>query len=186
MRQYPFSWYILRIYLLYTGFYRAIIQYSSRSRLSNSSRITLQFKCPQLYYTIINLFIALVGLVTYRYLPFSSRATQQGLLRLGFFARMGLQRRWCCLIGVLRSALLLVRQRVLLLGQVPQISFFIRLSTLRYLLCLALSPRIRFPVPQLWPSIVWLILSQQLLGIPRRSYRPSSAILYILYRRLRI
>ena len=67
-RQYSFSQYILRIYLLYTSSYRAIIQYSSRSRLLNRGRIALSFKYLQLYYTIVSLFIVLISLVTYKYL----------------------------------------------------------------------------------------------------------------------
>ena len=146
-KQYPFSLYIFRVCLLYASSYKAIIQYSSRLKLLNRGRITLQFKYPQLYYTIVNPFITY--LVTYRCLPFMSGASQPGLLQLGFSARMGLWPYWCFLTGILRSVLLLVGLMVLLLGQKPQISSIRQLFTCLYLPCLSPSPYRRFPVAQL-------------------------------------
>ena len=146
-RQYPFSLYIFRVYLLYTNSYSTIIQYSSRLKLLNRGRVTLQFKCPQLYYTIISPFIAYP--VTYRRPPFVSRVSRAGLQQLGFFTRIGLQPRQCFLAGVLLPVLLLVRQIVLLPGQVPLVSSVGRLSTRLRLPYLSRSPYRRFPVAQL-------------------------------------
>ena len=79
-RQYLFNQYIFRVCLLKTGFYITIIQYSSGFRLLNKGYIALQFKFPQLYYTIVINFIVVIGLVTCQCLPFISRVSCLGLL----------------------------------------------------------------------------------------------------------
>ena len=145
-RQYLFSLYIFRVYLLYTSSYRAIIRYSFKLKLLNRGRVTLQFKYPQLYYTIISPFIAYP--VTYRRLPFIFRVSQAGLQQLGFSTRIGLQPRQYYLTGILRPILLLVRQIVLQLGQVPQVSFIKRLFTRLYFPYLSSFSYRRFPIEQ--------------------------------------
>ena len=77
---YPFNQYIFQVCLLKAGSCIIIIWYFSRSRLSNKGCVTLQFKFPQLYYTIVIDFIVVIGLVTYQRLPFISRASRLGLL----------------------------------------------------------------------------------------------------------
>ena len=79
-RQYLFNQYIFRVCLLNASFYIVIIWCSSRSRLLNKKYIALQFKFPQLYYTIIIDFIVVIGLVTYQYFLFISRASCLELL----------------------------------------------------------------------------------------------------------
>ena len=145
-RQYPFGLYIFQICLLYTSFYRAIIRCFYKLKLLNKGRIALQFKCLQLYYTIISPFIAC--LVTYRRLPFMFRVFQAGLQQLRFSAGIGLWLYWCYLAGVLCPILLLVGQMVLRPKWVPQVSSVEQLSTRLYFLCLSPSPHRRFPVAQ--------------------------------------
>ena len=112
-KQYPFGQYIFQVCLLYTSSYRAIIQCSFRLKLLNRGYITLQFKCLQLYCTIISPFIAY--LVTYRCPPFVSKVSWAGLQQLKFFTRIGLWPHQYFLIGILLPVLLLVGQMVLLL-----------------------------------------------------------------------
>ena len=145
-RQYSFSLYIFQICLLYTSSCSAIIRYSFRLKLLNKGCVTLQFKYLQLYYTIVNPFIAY--LVTYKCLLFIFRVSQAELQQLRFSAGMGLQPHWYCLMGVLCPILLLVGQLVLRPGWVPQLSFVKRLFTRLYLPCLSPSPYRRFPIAQ--------------------------------------